>query len=213
MSEFKKKYIEQSKELPIRGCFDVIVAGGGPAGIAAAISAARAGAKVLLVESSGILGGVSTSGLMSHWTGDSRGALYEEILQRSYSEGKDYYFTDRDYAYPNKFIINTEKLKLAYMEILEECKVEILLYTLVSSPIMNKNTVEGIIIESKSGREAIFANTIVDATGDGDIAYRSGASYYMGREEDGKMQPMMNRSYNSAKKESKAEELVTIARH
>lgn len=187
----KNIYTEAQKDIPIRGSFDVVVCGGGPAGIGAAVSAARTGAKTLLIESSGTLGGVSTSGLMSHWTGDSKGPLYEEVLQRSYTAGPDYYFDDnRGYEYKNKFIINTEKLKSTYIEMIEESTIELLLYTQVSLPIMNKNTIKGVIIESKSGREAIFAKTVIDATGDGDIAYKSGVPYLKGRHKDKRMQPM-----------------------
>ena len=70
-------------ETPVSGAYDVVVAGGGPAGVAAAVCAARLGARTCLVEQTGIVGGVATSGLMSHWTGNTRGGIYEEFLERS----------------------------------------------------------------------------------------------------------------------------------
>lgn len=77
-----KTYFEPGRELPVAGEYDVIVAGSGPAGASAAITAGRLGAKVLLVESNSAVGGMSTSGLMSHWTGTVSSPLYTEILRR-----------------------------------------------------------------------------------------------------------------------------------
>lgn len=189
MSELKGVYKEIERKIKIKGSYDVIVCGAGPSGIASALSAARTGASTLLIESSGILGGVSTSGLMSHWTGDTDGPLYEEILNRSYTEGLDYNVGIPNREYRNKFVINTEKLKITYIEMLEENFVSLLLYTFVSEPIIKDNKIEGIIVESKSGREAIYGKVIIDATGDGDIAYKCGVPFVLGRG-DGKMQPM-----------------------
>lgn len=76
-------YHENAKELPIAGEYDVIVAGSGPAGTAAAVMAGRMGAKVLIIEWNNAIGGISTSGMMSHWTGSVTSPMYTEILQRS----------------------------------------------------------------------------------------------------------------------------------
>ena len=76
-------YTEPEKKLPIKGEYDVIVVGSGPSGVSAAIMAGRNGAKTLLIEYNGSVGGISTSGLMSHFTGRVDSLLYNEILQRS----------------------------------------------------------------------------------------------------------------------------------
>ena len=76
-------YHENAKELSIAGEYDVIVAGSGPAGTAAAVMAGRMGAKVLIIEWNNAIGGISTSGMMSHWTGSVTSPMYTEILQRS----------------------------------------------------------------------------------------------------------------------------------
>jgi hypothetical protein len=156
--------------------------GAGPAGIAAAISAGRNGAKTLLIESLGRVGGISTSGMMSHFTGRCQSALYFEILDRAKS--KNHYFPDL-----KKIYIDPELLTLTYIEMLEQAGVEILLYTTFCDVLMEKSTVTGIICHSKSGFCRYDARVIIDASGDGDVAEKSGAEYFKGRESDGKMQP------------------------
>lgn len=169
--------------------YDVIVCGGGPAGFAAAYSAAKEGAKTILIEQLSSIGGMATSGMMSHWTGDSEGPLLDLLLNLS----KD---TDIDYNYYKnkvlkaKNIINPEKLKLVMFELLESVNVEILLYTMCTSIIKEDNKIKGIIINNKSGEKEIYGDIIIDATGDGDIAYKAGVEYTLGREEDNKMQPV-----------------------
>jgi len=181
-------YTEPTRQIPIKQTVDVLVAGGGPAGVATAIAAARMGVKTLLLEQTGAVGGVATTGLMSHWTGATEGPLYEEILQRA----KD---TDRDWSYyghkilHGKRIINPEKLKLVLLDMLHEAGARVQLYTFVGDVIMEDNRIVGVVTESKSGREAIMANIVVDATGDGDVAAKTGAKFIKGRESDSKMQP------------------------
>lgn len=177
-----KFYMENQKEIPIAGECDVLVAGGGPAGFAAAVSAARAGMKTILLEQSGDVGGVATTGLMSHWTGTTRGGFYEELLERS---------RDDDGTDPEmRQVINPEKLKTVMLEMLLEAGVELKLYTMAGDAIVEDNIIKGIIIQSKSGREAVMANIVIDASGDGDVAANAGVPYVKGRESDGKMQPM-----------------------
>lgn len=180
-------YTEQPKEIPVYDQVDVLVLGAGPAGVGAALSAARQGAKTLLVEQMGDVGGIATSGLMSHWTGNTRGGIYEEILNRSADlpDSADYGFNGSP-----RQIINPEHLKTALLEMLQEAGVDLLLYTFVCLPIMEEKRVKGVIVENKSGRQAIFAKIVIDCTGDGDIAARAGAAYRKGREEDGAMQPV-----------------------
>jgi hypothetical protein len=184
-----ERYIERERSIPVAASVDVLVLGGGPAGFSAAVCAGREGVSVLLVESSGDIGGVATTGLMSHWTGNTSGGFYEEILQRSAdlqprsAEAYSPHGGDRQ-------IINPERLKTVCLDMLEEAQVHVRLYTFASEAIMEGSILKGVVVESKSGREAIMAKIVVDATGDGDIAAKAGAPYYKGREEDGKMQPL-----------------------
>lgn len=165
-----------------KSCYDVIVVGSGPAGIGAAVSAGRNGAKTLLVESCGRVGGISTAGMMSHFTGRCGSKLYYEILERAAQ--KNYY----DRGNPKRSI-DPELLTLTYIEMLEEAGVDILLYTTFCDVMMDENKVTGIICHNKGGFCAYEAKVVIDASGDGDVAEKSGAEYVKGRESDGKMQP------------------------
>ena len=162
---------------------DVLVLGSGPAGFAAAYTAAKNGAKVIIVEQSGDIGGISTSGLMSHWTGNCDSPLYREILHRSANknEGEHHGVITR--------YIDPEKLKTVYLEMLYESGVKILLYTFAVDAICEGDKVIGAKVANKSGITNIYAKITIDATGDGDIAAKAGAKFVLGREEDHKMQP------------------------
>ena len=170
--------MEPAREIPVAGRCDVLVLGGGPAGFAAAVCAARMGARTLLIEQAGALGGMATTGLMSHWTGSTRGGIYEEILDRSRDDAE------------NRQTINPERLKTILLDMLLESGSALRLHTLACDPVMEGAAIAGVITESKSGREALLARIVIDATGDGDIAAKAGVPYRKGREMDGRMQPM-----------------------
>ena len=87
-------------------------------------------------------------------------------------------------------MIDPEKLKTLYLEMLSEAGVKIMLYTFACDVIMEENIIKGVSVVNKSGVFNIYANAVIDASGDGDIAYKSGAEYFKGREADGKMQPV-----------------------
>lgn len=162
---------------------DVLVLGSGPAGFAAAYTAAQNGADVILVDQCGDVGGVSTSGLMSHWTGSCGSPLFNEILRRSAlkNEGK----------FKNKItnLIDPEKLKTLYLEMLDEVGCGLMLYTFAEDAICDGDKVLGATVINKSGKTDIYAKVTIDATGDGDIAAAAGAEFVLGRESDNKMQP------------------------
>ena len=177
-------FIQESLSTPVAGIYDIIVAGAGPAGTAAAITAGRLGAKVLLLDQSHAVGGIATSGLMSHWTGSTRGPLYDEMLDTANVPGPEEQSISRQ-------TINPEKLKLVFLEMLDKAKVDVRLYNFVSAPVMDgPNKVGGVITESKNGRRAWLGKVVIDATGDGDVAARAGAKFQLGRPEDNGMQPV-----------------------
>ncbi|MBR7137618.1 MAG: FAD-dependent oxidoreductase, partial [Clostridia bacterium] len=162
---------------------DVLVLGSGPAGFAAAYTAAKNGARVVLAEQSGDVGGISTSGLMSHWTGTCGSPLYREILMRSAEKNEG------DHRGRITSTIDPEKLKTLYLEMLDEVGCRLMLYTFAEDAICDGDKVCGASVINKSGRTEIYANVTIDATGDGDIAARAGAEFVLGRESDHKMQP------------------------
>ena len=174
-------YTEQERKIEVNDKYDVIVVGSGPAGVTAAISAGRRGVKVLLLEMLNSVGGISTSGLMSHWTGTCGNKIYHEYLDRSKQK--------RRFDCGWDTTIDPEMLKNIYCDMLAEANVDILLYTIVCDVIMDGNRVAGVIGQSKSGRVAYLAKVVIDASGDGDVAYRAGAAYTLGRDNDHKMQP------------------------
>ena len=162
---------------------DILVLGSGPAGFAAAYCAAKCGAKVILVEQNGDIGGISTSGLMSHWTGSCGSPLYYEILKRSAEQNEG--------EFKNQItnLIDPEKLKTLYLEMLVEVGCKVMLYTFAEDAICDGDKLLGATVINKSGKTDIYAKITIDATGDGDIAARAGAEFVLGRESDNKMQP------------------------
>ncbi len=162
---------------------DVLVLGSGPSGFAAAYTAAQNGAKVILVEQCGDVGGISTSGLMSHWTGSCASPLYSKILKRT-SENNEGEFKNEITN-----LIDPEKLKTLYFEMLCEVGCKVMLYTFAEDAICDGDKLLGATVINKSGKTDIYAKITIDATGDGDIAARAGAEFVLGRGNDNKMQP------------------------
>ena len=147
----KKTILEGAREVPVLAEVDVLVLGAGPAGVSAAICAAREGVNTMLVEQSGDVGGVATTGLMSHWTGNTHGGFYEELLTRTAELSGD----ETGMNGGSRQIINPESLKTRLLEMLEEAGVTLRLYSFASAPVVEGDTIRGVILESKAGRQAI----------------------------------------------------------
>lgn len=162
--------------------WDVIVVGGGPAGCTAAISAAREGAKTLLIEAMGQLGGMGTAGMVPAWCPFSDG---EKIIYRGLAEK---IFNASKKAVPhegkqklNWVSINPEYLMTVYDRMVAESGAEVLFFSRVASVEMAADdTVDAIIVANKSGLVAFKAKVFIDATGDGDMAAWAGASFKRG---------------------------------
>jgi len=182
---------EPNRELSVVDTVDVLVVGGGPAGIGAALSAARLGAKTLIVEQFNCLGGVATSGGHNHFSlytswsqHDERivGGVAEEMRQRVLQGGYG--------TYQGGCIdFDLEGLKLVLDQMVAEAGIDVLYYTFYCDTLTEGDTVTGGIVQNKSGRQAIRAYRIVDCTGDGDAAAHAGATFDQGRPEDGRCQP------------------------
>lgn len=175
----------------VLGRYDVIVVGGGTAGSMAAIAAGRMGAKTLLIEQYGFLGGSATAALVlpmmpNHIRGRPlvRG-LSEEVQQRLLEEG--FGAVDRR---GNSGWFNPEGLKIILEEMALEAGVDLLYYTFFDDVLSERGRIKGIVFVNKSGRTAALGRIVVDATGDGDVAFKAGAPFESGRNRDGKSQYM-----------------------
>jgi FAD-dependent oxidoreductase family protein len=193
---------EPPRRVPVAHDADVLVVGGGPAGIGATIGAARAGARTLLVEKQAFLGGVATAVMMTTWNVPSStlSGVPAELLAGLLAE---HAAVDGGPTIP----FDPETFKDVAERLCLEAGVALRYYTSFSSPILSdaelgsptdssgsrsspSRTLAGVVVESKSGREAITARVVVDATGDGDLAASAGVPYVKGRETDGKMRPL-----------------------
>ena len=204
-------FIEESpRQLEVIGEYDVVVAGGGPGGVPAAIAASRNGAKTLIIERYGFFGGLATAGLMGPIFGYAEtlkpyslspdrpkmknnsgplilGGIPVEIIEKLQDCGA----APKDEELKWEAIhFDTEMMKHVLDAMVMESGVDILFHTLVANVIMNGNNIEYLILENKTGRQAVKAKIFIDATGDGDIAHFAGAEYTKGRKADGATQPM-----------------------
>ena len=168
---------EPARDIPVIARAQVLVCGGGPAGVAAAISAARAGATTILLERYGHLGGLATGGLVIALPQHDRGA--EPVMggvSREFREalvaGGHLQLSTWGWDY-----FDPEALKLISAEKLLASGARLMLHRVVTAPIMDGPRIRGIFVESKAGREAILADQVVDATGDGDVFARAGAPF------------------------------------
>lgn len=164
---------------------DVLVVGGGAAGIGAAVGASRAGARTLLVERNGFLGGVATAVMMTTWNVPSRclagvsRELFESLLKRGGA-------IDGGPTIP----YDPETFKEVAEGACLEAGVELLYYTWMAAPLRDGDTLHGVVVENKSGRQALAARVTVDCSGDADVAAAAGVPCVKGREKDGKMRPL-----------------------
>ncbi len=184
--------ITETANLALAADVDVLVVGGGPAGIGAALAAARSGCTTMVIEQFNCLGGVAGAGGHGHISkydengGPSRrivGGIAEELRQRLVNEGWGR-------AESHGVWFEVEGLKKVLENMFEEDGVRLLYHTFFCDTVMDGNAVSGAIIQNKSGRQWIKAKRIVDATGDGDVAFHAGCDWEQGRASDGKCQPV-----------------------
>jgi hypothetical protein len=172
--------VEPERKIPVVEETDLLVCGGGVAGFAAAVCSARNGAKVLLLEKYGFLGGLVTGALVLTIPPLNNGFNLElgERLKKvnSYSPLRE---PGEDIRHHQLHGIDPEILKYEMVQILKEEKVRLLLHTHITKSIVEDRQIKGVIIESKAGRQAVLAKLVVDATGDGDVSALAGAQYEM----------------------------------
>lgn len=181
------EYTIKKNTIPLNEDYDVIVCGGGPAGVTAAISAAREGAKTLLLEASGVLGGMSTNGLVNAWTPMSdgirwiHGGLTEKIIRKG-AEHMKHVDAETIRVIP----IDFERLKQIYDQMVVESGADLLFHTSVYGVEMKDDrNIDVIIVGNKSGLTAYRAKVYIDCTGDADLYAWAGKEYQKGNEETG----------------------------
>lgn len=178
-------YQEAARETPVVENADVVVCGAGPAGFAAAIAAARTGARTVLLETHGCLGGVWTAGALSWILEAHRTGIIAELTEILDARGARSGRAHHSYGY------DIETMKLVLDEMVQEAGVQVQLHTrVVAAERDAANRLTHVITESKSGRQAWQALVFVDATGDGDVAAQAGCEYDYGHPETGQAQPM-----------------------
>lgn len=175
--------------------FDVIVCGGGPSGVAAALAAARHGARTLLIERYGFCGGMATAALVNPWAGHEyrnpadgrRGSLIGGIFKEVASELKDRGGFGSTLS-PSAF--DEEMLKSVYDRLLTAANVSVRYHSFVWGVTKSGARIQSVKILSKGGIEEFFANVFIDCSGDADLVAQSGCGYSIGRTSDGLMQAM-----------------------
>ena len=182
------KVIEGERELPTVST-DVVVAGAGVGGFSAAVAAARANAKVTLVDSHSFIGGVATQAMMATFvaTNHADGISRELIDELAKMGGAPSYDTPRRVG---NIPFDPETFKTVALEMALNAGVKILFYTQVCEPVIINGEVKGVIIENKAGRSVILAKQTIDCTSDADLVYRAGGEVNFGRQGDNKTRPL-----------------------
>ncbi|MCF8565580.1 FAD-dependent oxidoreductase [Alicyclobacillus tolerans] len=172
------------------GTYDVVVTGAGITGVVAAIREAREGAKTLLLEASGVLGGLVTGGRLTKPTGLINGGVFHELIQRCAGyKGADNRTRESYWgAYTGAF--DAEVMQRVVIEAIEEAGVEVLLRAQVVQTMKEGGHLRGLQIQTKSGSKLVLAKVFIDASGDGDVAALAGVQFMLGRKTDGLTQPI-----------------------
>lgn len=183
---------EPARSVPVRAEYDVLIAGGGPSGIIAALAAAEDGLKVGLIESRSFLGGNMTIGLpILGFLGQKGNQIIKGLPQKFIDRLKARNGASEHRPCPLHMgitLVEPEAVKTVALEMLTEAGVDVMFYTFCAGVAMDGDTIRGIITESKSGREAILGKVTIDCTGDADVAFRAGVPCEKGNSQGG-MQP------------------------
>jgi len=211
---------EPARQIPIYGEYEVAVLGGGPAGIAAAVAAARAGRRTLLIERYGFLGGMGTAAGVTNFCGlhaNVYGEMHRvvqgvasELLARIDRLGG----LNAPHLILGKILAqayDTAAYKIAADDLLAAHKVDILFHALGAGAVMHhERRIKALIVETKAGRQAVMADIFIDCSGDGDLAAWAGAPFEVGDNKGGMLYPSMMFRLNGIDPEKAGEAWRTI---
>lgn len=183
----KSKGVALHHDVALDSSWDVIVVGGGPAGCTAAIAAAREGARTLLIEATGQLGGLGTAGMVPTWSpfSDGERMIYRGLAEKIFEESK------KGVPHVKKNMlnwvpINAEYLMTVYDRMVTESGAKVLFFSRICAVEKSaRDTVDTVLVANKNGLTAFRAKVFVDATGDGDLAAWAGATFKRGYDNDG----------------------------
>ncbi len=183
-----------SEKVPVLAEADVVVCGGGCAGVTAAVSAARHGASVVLVERWPSVGGMATNALVNGWHRSDRekvviNGLVEESVQRALKHGWIWRVAEFPRVHETHWF-DSEGMRIVWQRMLDEAGVRTLCYLAAGRPLVEDGRARGVLVETKRGTRAVLGRIVIDATGDGDVAAKAGLPFEFGRSEDGRVQGM-----------------------
>ncbi|HKO73337.1 MAG TPA: FAD-dependent oxidoreductase [Bradyrhizobium sp.] len=211
---------EPARRVPLYGEYEVVVLGGGPAGIAAAVAAARAGRRTLLIERYGFLGGMGTAAGVTNFCGLHANVYGEmhRVVQGVASELLDRIDQLGGLNAPHLILgkilaqaYDTAAYKIAADDLLAAHNVELLLHALAAGVVMhNEKRIDALLIETKAGRQAVRGLTFIDCSGDGDLAAWAGARYEIGDNNGSMLYPSMMFRLNGIDPERAGEAWRTI---
>lgn len=195
MKNNMKTIAESAREIGVRKETDVLIIGGGPSGIMAAMAAAEDGLNVMLIESRSFVGGNMTIGLpILGFLGQKGNQIIKGLPQKLIDRLKAVQASSEHRPCPlhmSLTLVEPEAVKTVALQMLVEAKVDVLFYAFCAGVVMEGDELKGVLIESKAGREAILAKTVIDCSGDADVAFRAGVPCEYGNEQGGVQPPTL----------------------
>src|SRR4051794_29626129 len=169
---------EPARTVPVRADYDVLVVGGGPSGLIAALAAAESGLSVGLIESRSFVGGNMTIGLpVLGFLGQKKNQIIHGLPQTFIDRLRKVNGASEHRWCPLHMgitLVEPEAVKTVALQMLTEAGVDVTFYAMCVGVVMDGSTIRGVTIESKSGREVLLGKIVIDCTGDADVAFRAG---------------------------------------